>query len=221
MKLLVKNLVMSVKNEKLPILSVDNLSLNSGSSLVVRGESGSGKTTFLNLISAIETPSSGEIWWDEIDITKLNSKQKDEFRALNLGIVMQNFYLSLDMSALDNILLLNLFLKNKAITKEKACEILNLVGISNFTKALKFFSRGQMQRIAIARALCLDPKVLICDEPTASLDRQNAINIAKLFKQIAKNKTLIISSHDENIIAEFENVLTIEKNKSINWGEKC
>ncbi|MCI6989172.1 MAG: ATP-binding cassette domain-containing protein [Campylobacter sp.] len=221
MKLLVKNLVMSVKNEKLPILSVDNLSLNSGSSLVVRGESGSGKTTFLNLISAIETPSSGEIWWDEIDITKLNSKQKDEFRALNLGIVMQNFYLSLDMSALDNILLLNLFLKNKAITKEKACEILNLVGISNFTKALKFFSRGQMQRIAIARALCLDPKVLICDEPTASLDRQNAINIAKLFKQIAKNKTLIISSHDENIIAEFENVLTIEKNKPINWGEKC
>lgn len=211
---------MRVENEEKPILQVKNLNLNSGQTLIVSGESGSGKTTFLNLISSLETPNSGKIWWDDKDICTLNPIQKDKFRAQNLGIVMQNFHLIKNLSAIDNIMLLNLFLDGDNIKKDYALSLLEQVGIKNPNLEVKFNSRGQMQRIAIARALSNNPKVLICDEPTASLDLENSQNIANLLENFAsKNSiTMIIATHDNKIKSKFKNILEIKKDEAVVWN---
>ncbi|QKF65327.1 ABC transporter ATP-binding protein [Campylobacter corcagiensis] len=219
MDLKIKNLVLKVKNEENPILEVENLYLKSGENLVVTGESGAGKTTFLNLISLLEFPTSGEIYWGNVKTSTLNQTQKDRFRNLNFGIVMQNFHLIQNLSAIENIMLLNLFSTNKPVKKELAMHLLNEVGITNPNLKLKLYSRGQMQRIAIVRALSCAPKVLILDEPTASLDKFNSNLITNLLTNFTNktNATMIVASHDETIKNSFKNILDIKKNESINW----
>lgn len=219
MDLKIKNLTIKAKNEEKPILEVENFYLKSGENLVVSGESGAGKTTFLNLISLIEIPASGEIWWDKRKISSLNEAKKDEFRSQNFGIVMQNFHLIKNLSAIENILLLNLFLTNKRVSKEFALSLLKEVGVNNPNLKLKFYSRGQMQRIAIIRALATNPKVLILDEPTASLDTKNSKMIINLLINFTNttNTTMIIATHDENIKNSFKNILDIKKGVPIKW----
>lgn len=219
MDLEIKNLVLKVENEKNPILEVKNFYLKSGENLVVTGESGAGKTTFLNLISLLELPNSGEIKWGDVKTSTLTQTQKDRFRNLNFGIVMQNFHLIKNLSAIENIMLLNLFSTNKPVKKELALDLLNEVGITNPNLKLKLYSRGQMQRIAIVRALSCSPKVLILDEPTASLDKFNSDLITNLLTNFTNktNATMIIASHDETIKNSFKNILDIKKNESINW----
>ncbi len=219
MDLKIKNLTIKAKNEEKPILEVENFHLKSGENLIVSGESGAGKTTFLNLISLVEIPTSGEIWWDKTKISSLNETKKDKFRSQNFGIVMQNFHLIKNLSAIENILLLNLFLNNKRVSKEFALSLLKEVGINNPNLKLKFYSRGQMQRIAIIRALATNPKVLILDEPTASLDTKNSKMIINLLTNFTNttNTTMIIATHDENIKNNFKNILDIKKGVPIKW----
>ncbi|MCZ6171994.1 ABC transporter ATP-binding protein [Campylobacter ureolyticus] len=219
MDLKIKNLTIKAKNEEKPILEVKNFHLKSGENLVVSGESGAGKTTFLNLISLIEIPTSGEIWWDKTKISSFNEAKKDKFRSQNFGIVMQNFHLIKNLSAIENILLLNLFLTNKRVSKEFALSLLKEVGVNNPNLKLKFYSRGQMQRIAIIRALATNPKVLILDEPTASLDTKNSKMIINLLINFTNttNTTMIIATHDENIKNSFKNILDIKKGVPIKW----
>lgn len=219
MDLKIKNLTIKAKNEEKPILEVEIFHLKSGENLIVSGESGAGKTTFLNLISLVEIPTSGEIWWDKTKISSLNETKKDKFRSQNFGIVMQNFHLIKNLSAIENILLLNLFLNNKRVSKEFALSLLKEVGINNPNLKLKFYSRGQMQRIAIIRALATNPKVLILDEPTASLDTKNSKMIINLLTNFTNttNTTMIIATHDENIKNNFKNILDIKKGVPIKW----
>lgn len=173
-----------------------NLTINEGEFVVIIGDSGSGKTTILNLIGALDKPTAGNIYVNNENITKLNNKKLNDYRANMLGIVFQNYNLIKNLSVLENLLIMKDIKKDLLDPKE----ILKEVGLENKENAFPLeLSGGQSQRVAIARALVKKPKLLLCDEPTGALDYENSKNIMILLKVLnKKNKiTTIIVTHNQ------------------------
>jgi len=168
---------------------------------VLFGPSGSGKTTFLNLIGLIDVPTKGKIFLDGTDTAKMHRGSSADFRLNNIGFIFQKYYLVEELSALDNVFL-------PAVAKdgfshkitERAKYLLDLVGLKHRIKHKpRHLSEGEKQRVAIARSLINEPKILLCDEPTASLDSQNGETILDLLTKINKEKgvTVFLVTHDE------------------------
>jgi putative ABC transport system ATP-binding protein len=180
------------------VLKGVSLQIPSGSFLVIVGASGSGKTTLLNLIGGLEKPSKGKILIDGVDIASLKGEALGEFRNRKIGYIYQNFYLEDALSALVNVSLPGIILSEKpAIRKAKAEALLTRFGINDPNKAVRSFSGGERQRIAIARALYNDPPLLLADEPTGNLDKENGDEaIALLQKLSEEGKTVIMVTHN-------------------------
>ena len=187
------------RNKTIKVLNNISFNFESGKIYSVVGPSGSGKSTLLNLLSLIDTPSSGSI---EIDKKKINFESKienDHIRAKKIGIIYQDKNLLSDFTAIENIYLPNLLLSNDKLTSlNLAKKIIKNVGLSSrlnhFPSEL---SGGENQRIAIARALINSPDIILADEPTGSLDFQNAKQIFKiLFNLKNKNKIIIFATHN-------------------------
>jgi|TARA_B100001964_G_scaffold53200_1_gene60287 ABC-type lipoprotein export system ATPase subunit len=196
----IKNLVKQYdSHKKIKILNKINFSFKKGKVYSLVGPSGSGKSTLLNLLSLIDRPSSGYIKISNKNINFLDTSINDELRANKIGIIYQDNNLLSDFNALENVYLARLSIdnnKNKAIEDSK--KIIKNLGLSN---RLEHFpselSGGEMQRIAIARALLNSPEIILADEPTGSLDYRNAKEVYKiLFKLKRFDRLIIFATHN-------------------------
>ncbi|MGA2141308.1 MAG: ABC transporter ATP-binding protein [Brevinematales bacterium] len=160
-----------------------NIEIEQGSAVAIIGQSGRGKTTMLNILSGLDSPTSGEVIFDDKRIDNVNEEKLSEFRNKNVGFIFQHHYLLEDFTAFDNILI-PLRIKGVNIDegiKSYARELLDSVGLLNRQSHYPDqLSGGERQRIAIVRALIHDPLVVFADEPTGSLDKRNAENIEGL-----------------------------------------
>ena len=192
---LVKNLDYVIANNI--ILSKLNFSIDNGSHLIVSGPSGSGKSTLINLMSGLLRPTSGYISFEGKDYSKLTEKDIDEIRSKNFGLIFQRLHLIKHLTVEQNILLG--FNKIKLPNIEKLIED---IGLTAKKKQLaKDLSFGESQRVAIARGVVNNPKIIFADEPTSSLDDENTTRVLKLISaQANKNKSsIVISTHDERV----------------------
>jgi len=185
--------------KKINVLNKISFSFKKGKIYSLVGPSGSGKSTLLNMISLIDKPSSGIIKILNNNINFKNNSVNDELRANKIGIIYQDNNLLSDFNALENVYLARLSVdNNKEKAVEKAKKIIKILGLSN---RLEHFpsqlSGGEMQRIAIARALINSPEIILADEPTGNLDHKNAKEVFKiLFKLKRKDRLVIFATHN-------------------------
>ncbi|MFK0161226.1 ABC transporter ATP-binding protein [Rhizobium sp. NPDC090279] len=182
-----------------PVLAIERFHLPAGGSLAITGASGSGKSTFVNAVTGLEKVTRGSISWSGTEITHLSSGRRDAFRARNIGLVMQDFHLFPGLSAFENVILpVKLTRRLTPDERERALHLLSVTGIARPQQKIETLSRGEMQRVAVARALLSRPGVVVADEPTASLDRQAGNEVAELLLQLAAEEgtTLVVVTHD-------------------------
>ena len=195
----ITNLTMRFPGLDAPVLAIGRLHLAAGGQLAVTGASGSGKTTLVNAITGLETVSGGAVAWGGTDLTRLSTGRRDAFRAAHIGLVMQDFHLFPGLSAFENVVLpVRLARRLKPAERERALRLLDTVGIARPGQPVETLSRGEMQRVAVARALLARPGVIVADEPTASLDARTGNAVADLLTRLAEAEgaTLIAVTHD-------------------------
>jgi len=194
-----------------------NLTIERGEFIAIVGPSGSGKSTLLHLIGGVDTPTSGSIYIEGTDISKYSSKELALFRRRKVGLIYQFYNLVENLTVKHNIEL-PLKLDNRHVDKETMEQIVSRLGLesklNNFPSEL---SGGQQQRVAIARSLIYSPSIILADEPTGNLDRENSqeiVGILKYYNRTLK-QTIILITHDENIALQADRVITIVDGKIV------
>ena len=194
-----------------------NLKIEKGEFIAIVGPSGSGKSTLLHLLGGVDNPSSGKIFIDGNDISKYSSKELALFRRRKVGLIYQFYNLIPNLTVRHNIEL-PLKLDKRKINEEALLDIVRKLGIENKLDSFPSeLSGGQQQRVAIARSLIYSPSLVLADEPTGNLDRENSreiIEILKYFNRTLK-QTIIVITHDESIALEAERVITIVDGKVV------
>lgn len=194
------------------IVDVPDFALDAHIQLALAGESGSGKSTFLNLIAGILKPDSGEIQFDGVDVATLSEAQRDRLRASKLGYIFQTFNLLQGYTCLENVLLGMSF--GAGVDRAFAEQLLRRVGLQDkLHHRPRQLSTGQQQRVAVARALANKPKLVIADEPTGNLDHKNAREALTLIRETCRENgaALLLVSHDREVLGQFEHVGDFEK----------
>ena len=196
----IKNLIKKYeKNKSIKVLNNISFTFVSGKTYSITGPSGSGKSTLLNMLSLIDTPTSGSIEINNNIINSNNNVENDIIRASKIGIIYQDKNLLSDFTALENVYLPNLLIsKEKQKSIEVAKKLIKNVGmLARYSHFPNELSGGENQRIAIARALINNPEILLADEPTGNLDSENAKNVFKiLFNLKSKNRIIIFATHN-------------------------
>ena len=174
--------------------------------VAILGKSGSGKSTLLNMISLLDEPTNGCVYFKQKNINKLDLKEKEDYKNRNIGIVFQHYHLLENETVLFNIMLPLLIKGEKAKNAEIAAK--NLLKTIDFKENLylskcKDLSGGEKERVAILRALVNNPEIILADEPTGALDSQNSILVMELLKQISKERLVIVVSHNEQLINKY------------------
>ena len=188
------------------IVRVGRFELAAGEQRALRGESGSGKTTFLNLIAGILAADGGRVELDGIDLAALPEAKRDRLRADKIGYIFQTFNLLQGYTVLENVLL-GMSFGPRGVDRVHAVELLRRVGLEHrlghFPRQL---STGQQQRVAVARALASRPKLVLADEPTGNLDRTSAREALALIREVCRENgaALLLVSHDDGVLAQFE-----------------
>lgn len=190
-----------------------NYEFEQGKMYAIKGKSGSGKTTLLSLITGLEKCTEGNVLYDGKDLKKMNL---DTYRNTDIGIVFQSYNLLPSLTAIENIMLSmdisKVKVKNK---KENALELMKSVGLleEHANRKILKLSGGEQQRIAIARSLSYNPKIIIADEPTGNLDKDTENEILKIFENLAKkeNKCIIIVTHSQNVCDKVDVVYELKK----------
>ncbi|GGE19864.1 ABC transporter ATP-binding protein [Sphingobacterium cellulitidis] len=195
-------------------LAKSSLSFESNKLTLIMGPSGSGKTTLLSIIGCIIYPSSGKVYYKDKEVTSLSENRLADLRLHDIGFVFQQFNLLEPLTALENVMQpLLLQGVNRKEAKEKALQALEAVSLSDRLHNLpKKLSGGQKQRVAIARALVTNPTMILCDEPTASLDAKSAAVIMEELKELSKEgKAVIIVTHDLRLRKFADQVIYVEE----------
>ncbi len=203
----IADLTMRFPGLETPVLAIGRLHVPAGGQLAVTGASGSGKSTLVNAITGLERVTGGTVSWGGTDITRLPTGRRDAFRAAHVGLVMQDFHLFPGLSALENVVLpIRLSRRLEPAERERALRLLDTVGIARPQQAVETLSRGEMQRVAVARALLARPGVIVADEPTASLDGRTGEAVADLLVQLAgvEGATLIAVTHDPALMERLD-----------------
>lgn len=207
------------RTEVTPLEALD-LEVSRGEFLALMGPSGSGKTTLLNLIAGIDSPTTGELWVDQLNLATLKRGELTAWRARHCGYIFQLYHLVPILTAFENVelpLLLDKSLKRK-MRREKVEAALDLVNLADRADHRpNELSGGQEQRVAIARAIVADPALLVADEPTGDLDRESATQILTLLHELctAYDKTVVMVTHDAIAAQAADRVLHLEKGQLV------
>jgi putative ABC transport system ATP-binding protein len=202
----------SPEGENINVVDVDNFELAASEFCGMRGESGSGKTTFLHLLAGILSPDDGLIELEGKNTVQMNNSEKDSLRAGTIGYVFQSFNLLQGFSCLENLKLAMSFGSN--YNESFAEDLLIKVGLAHrLSHKPGQLSIGQQQRVALARALVNKPKLILADEPTGNLDSKNAINAINLLCELCQetDTALLLVSHDERVVSNFD--------RQVDWNE--
>ena len=197
-----------------PLEALD-LDVPKGEFLALMGPSGSGKTTLLNLLSGIDSPTSGSLVIAGVEIAKLSRRHLTRWRANHVGYIFQLYHLVPVLTAFENVelplLLAPISKKERHARVETALSLVGLADRMHHTPSE--LSGGQEQRVAIARAVVADPPLLVADEPTGDLDRESAVRILDLIRQLARDygKTIVMVTHDAKAAAAADRTLHLEK----------
>ncbi|MEE3652449.1 MULTISPECIES: ABC transporter ATP-binding protein [unclassified Brenneria] len=218
-ELLIQDLSVTFPDTPDAVLAIPALRIAAGSQVAVMGPSGSGKTTLVNAISGLDSRGTGSVNWAQQDIRRLNETERDRWRARHVGLVMQDFHLFPGLSARENVLLPANFhhWRLPASLKQRAADLLAQVGLDVGNRPVEMLSRGEKQRVAVARALLGSPDIIVADEPTASLDAHSGAQIAELLATLARqnNATLIAITHDRLLASRMTRCLRLEKGRLI------
>ena len=198
-------------------LRMINLTVEAGDVLAIAGASGSGKTTLLNIIGALDSPTHGKVYFDEEDLTQASPARLAEIRLRKIGFIFQAYNLIPVLTAFENveyIMLLQGVPENER--KKKALEMLLRVGLKPcVNKRPLDMSSGQQQRVAVARAIAAEPKIVLADEPTANLDSKTAAGLMDLLVELNREKgiTFVFSTHDPMIMQHAKRVIHLKDGK--------
>ena len=209
------NLKYQIDKDNISVLKDINLTIKKKETISIVGESGSGKTSLIMLIGGLERATSGKIFFQDQELTKLNEDKVSEIRKKNIGIIFQSFYLIPNYTAVENVsLTLEL---NKFKNPEKEAKILlERFGLKHrFNNLPSQLSGGEQQRVAIARAIAMKPQLILADEPTGNLDTENSIMISEiLFKYVKEEgSSLIMVTHDQKLASKAKRKIKIKDGK--------
>ena len=195
-----------------------SFTLDEGKFVVILGPSGAGKSTLLNMLGGLDSPSEGKITVNGKDISKLSDNELADYRAATVGFVFQFYNLIPTLTVFENVKLVSEISPNALDAKDMIDKVGLLDHLNNFPAEL---SGGEQQRISIARALCKNPKILLCDEPTGALDSETGVMVLKLLLEMARNygKTIVVVTHNQNI-AKMADVVIRVKNGTIRSVEE-
>lgn len=191
--------------------SFPDIAAVSGETLLITGGSGKGKTTLLHLLGGLQRPKSGEVLIENTNLAALSEKKLDHFRGKNIGLILQQSYFVASLNVLENVVLASWLASGKQAV-EKAKQLLAELDLKDHLHKLPSqLSIGQQQRVSIARALINEPKLLLADEPTSSLDDENAFKVADMLSQLAKQygTALVIVTHDQRLKDRFSNQISL------------
>ncbi|MBO5077571.1 MAG: ABC transporter ATP-binding protein [Clostridia bacterium] len=202
------------KSEVIHAVRGVNVNIKRGTFNILCGRSGSGKTTFINMLAAIDTPTSGKIYFEDVNIALLNERKRDELRRKNIGIIFQNTALLAQMSAVENVEF-SLSVSGKKVKNKRdiAVEWLDKLGIRERRNHMPAeMSGGEQARVAISRALVHSPKLVLADEPTAELDSKTSFRVVDLFRELVDKQglTIVMTTHDVNIMDVADTIYTME-----------
>jgi putative ABC transport system ATP-binding protein len=201
-----KKSFVSPDGERVDIVNVPSFTLGAGDQMALRGESGSGKTTFLHLIAGILAADTGRVTIDGTEMTALSESRRDRLRAEKLGYIFQTFNLLQGFTVLENVVL-GLSFGPRGADRAHARQTLERVGLGHRLDHFPHqLSTGQQQRVAVARALANRPKLVLADEPTGNLDRRHGRESLALIREVCREAGagLLLVSHDEEVLAQFD-----------------
>lgn len=195
-----------------------NLTVEKGEFLAIVGQSGSGKSTFMNMIGLLDVPTSGTYLLDGIDVSSMTDDELSEIRNKEIGFIFQGFNLISNLSAIENVELPLVYRGMKKEERHKlAIDALERVGLSHRLNHLpKQMSGGQQQRVAIARAVAARPPIILADEPTGNLDSHSGVEVMKILHELHREgRTIILITHDNEIATEAQRVIRIQDGQII------
>lgn len=208
MDVFVKDLVIRFPGMEKPLLEIPEATVKSGERLLIRGASGSGKTSFLHTLTGLLDPAAGDVRLGGKWIARLNERQRCALRRESVGFIFQRLNLLEHLTAVENV---QLGVPGKSVTREAAVRALDRVGMARHADSLAFhLSLGEQQRVAVARVLAASPGLIIADEPTSSLDQTNAERVMDALFEAARGGTLLVATHDDRIKSRFARAWTVE-----------
>ncbi|RPG36435.1 MAG: ABC transporter ATP-binding protein [Muricauda sp. TMED12] len=213
------NVSKTYKETAIPVRALQDVHLHieEGEFVALVGPSGSGKSTLLNMIGGLDEPTSGTVFVDGVEITKLRENKLIDFRLQNIGFVFQSFNLIPVLTSRENIgFVLQLQKVAKKDREKRVLELLREVGLEEKINSRPGeLSGGQQQRVAVARALASKPKIILADEPTANLDSKSASNLLDIMAKLNKEEkiTFLFSTHDQRVIEKARRVITLVDGK--------
>ena len=201
------------------VLDIATASIAPGEAVALVGSSGAGKTTLLDVIAGLVVPAEGAVTWGGQPVSALGETRRDLWRRAHLGFVFQNVQLVPELTARDNVLLPFLFgsWRVAAAGRQRGFDLLSALGLGDGAQRAGRLSRGEAQRVAVARALVTAPPLILADEPTASLDRANARLVGDLLLDDARRRgtTLIVATHDPDLVPRFDRSLHLAAGRLI------
>lgn len=193
------------------ILSVPRFAPAAGAVTAVAGPSGSGKSTLLYVLAGLLPPARGRVLCGATDLYTLSESGRDRWRRQNVGFVFQDFHLIPELSVMANATLPATFANGGGRARRRAAELLAALGVPTARRSPQVLSRGERQRLAVARALAHDPPIVLADEPTASLDAATATEVVAILKQLAgEGRTVVVATHDPRGIAAADAVVHLD-----------
>jgi putative ABC transport system ATP-binding protein len=204
------------------IVAIKNVDIEiySGQLTILRGRSGSGKTSLINLLGGLDTPTKGHIFFDGTELTNISVKQRNDIRKKQIGFVFQSGALLSNMTAYENVeIALRIVGFEKKERKKRVLECLELVGLKKRMDHFPYeLSGGEVQRVAIARAIAHRPKIIFADEPTAALDTNRGLQVVKTFKDMVEEQgvTVVMTTHDPNMMEIAHCVYTLQDGELVN-----
>lgn len=215
--------VYHTKKEKVEALKDFSYKFDDGKLIAIMGHSGSGKSTLIKIMGLMEKSDDGNIIINGKVVNELSEKELADIRMENIGFVFQDYYLDIDLKAIDNVILPMIINDNisRPDRKKKAKDLLEFVGLGDrMNHYPRELSGGEQQRVAIARCLANDPSIILCDEPTGNLDENNETIIFKMLKDLSKKgKCVVVVSHSNEIKKYADEVIYLKGGKLVKNNE--